>query len=276
MKKKGLGRGLDALFQENEAENTAGVTLNISEIEPNREQPRKEFSEDALQELANSIQKHGILQPLLVRPIPSGGYQIVAGERRWRASRLAGLTEIPVIIRQMDDTEYMQIALIENLQREDLTPIEEARGFQNLIDEHEFTQEDVAKSVGKSRPAVANALRLLNLPEEVMIMLEENLISAGHARALLAVADEYEMSKLARMVHEKQLNVRQLENLIKTKSGTITKKPRVNYYTETELAMNEHLGRKVKVDGTKKKGVIQIEFYGEDDLKSLLAEMKLI
>lgn len=275
IKKKGLGKGLDALFQENIAENEAGLSLKITEIEPNRAQPRKDFSEEAMLELANSIEKHGVLQPILVRPIPLGGYQIVAGERRWRAARMAGLSEIPVIIRQMDDSEYMQISLIENLQREDLTPIEEARGYQNLIEQHGFTQEDVAKSVAKSRPAVANSLRLLNLPEEVMIMLEENLISAGHARALLAISDEDEMIKLARIVADRKLNVRQLEEIIKAKNKKSSDKKRINYYLETELALNEHLGRKVKVDGSKKKGILHIEFYGEDDLKALLSEINL-
>ena len=184
----GLGKGLNAIFIENDSETEGGtVTLKISEIEPNRTQPRKEFDEQALSELAESISQHGLLQPLLVRPLTLGGYQIVAGERRYRASRMAGLTEVPVIIKELTDTETMEIALIENLQREDLSPVEEALGYKALIDEHGFSQEEVAKSVGKSRPAVANALRLLKLPDNTMEYLKVGKISAGHARAMLTL-----------------------------------------------------------------------------------------
>ena len=180
----GLGKGLNAIFIENDnEENNGPVTIKISEIEPNRSQPRKEFDEEALNELADSIAKHGLLQPLLVRPLTLGGYEIVAGERRYRASRMAGLTEVPVVIRELSEAETMELALIENLQREDLTPLEEAMGYSVLMDEHGFTQEEVARSVGKSRPAVANALRLLKLPESVTEALKEEKISAGHARA---------------------------------------------------------------------------------------------
>ena len=183
----GLGKGLNAIFIENDNEDkSGGVTLNISEIEPNRSQPRKEFDENALSELAQSISEHGLLQPLLVRPLPLGGYEIVAGERRYRACRMAGLTEIPVIIRELDETQTMELALIENLQREDLTPLEEAEGYSVLVDEHNMTQEEVARSVGKSRPAIANALRLLKLPDSVKEYLKEGKISAGHARAWLS------------------------------------------------------------------------------------------
>ena len=181
----GLGKGLNAIFIENDSEdNNSSITLKISEIEPNRTQPRKEFDEKALSELAESISQHGLLQPLLVRPLPLGGYQIVAGERRYRACRMAGLTEVPVTIRELSDSEAMEIALIENLQREDLTALEEALGYKALMDDYGFSQEEVATSVGKSRPAIANSLRLLKLPESVMEYLKDGRISAGHARAL--------------------------------------------------------------------------------------------
>ena len=210
----GLGKGLNAIFIENDSEdNNGSVTLKISEIEPNRSQPRKEFDEKALSELAESISKHGLLQPLLVRPLPLGGYQIVAGERRYRACRMAGITEVPVIIRELGDTETMEIALIENLQREDLTPIEEALGYQVLIDEHGFSQEEVAQSVGKSRPAIANSLRLLKLPQSILDLVSDGKISAGHARALLTLEDEKLMQELAEEIIKKDLSVRQVEKI---------------------------------------------------------------
>lgn len=212
----GLGKGLNAIFIENDSETEGGtVTLKISEIEPNRTQPRKEFDEQALSELAESISQHGLLQPLLVRPLTLGGYQIVAGERRYRASRMAGLTEVPVIIKELTDTETMEIALIENLQREDLSPVEEALGYKALIDEHGFSQEEVAKSVGKSRPAVANALRLLKLPDNIMEYLKDGKISAGHARALLTLENEELMTELADEIVAKDLSVRQVEKICK-------------------------------------------------------------
>ena len=186
----GLGKGLDAIFIENDTnDSNNNVFLKISDIEPNRDQPRKDFNEEALRELADSIATHGVLQPLLVRPLAGGGYQLVAGERRWRASRMAGLSEVPVIIREMTDSEMTQIALIENLQREDLNSVEEALGYKSLMDAYNLTQDEVAKAVGKSRPAVANVMRLLNLPEEIQNMLKEGKISAGHARALLGIAE---------------------------------------------------------------------------------------
>lgn len=195
-KKGGLGKGLNAIFMENESEDSnSTVTLKISEIEPNRAQPRREFDEKALAELADSISQHGVLQPLLVRPLLDGGYQIVAGERRWRASRMAGLTEVPVVIRELSDGETMELALIENLQREDLTPVEEALGYQQLMDKYSLTQDEVSRAVGKSRPAVANALRLLNLPEEVLSLVGNGRISAGHARTLLSFKDPDELDK---------------------------------------------------------------------------------
>lgn len=280
VKKRGLGRGLDAIFAENVADSAEGtVTIRIEEIEPNREQPRKDFDSGALAELAESIAQHGVLQPLLLRPMVSGGYRIVAGERRWRASRMAGLSEVPAVVREMSDEEEMLFALIENLQREDLTPLEEARGFQRLIEVQGLTQEEAAKAVGKSRPAVANALRLLNLPEDIQQMVEKGEISAGHARTLLSFSSEEEM-RLAAEKARSGASVRELEAMAK-KSGQGEKKaaPRSTtpnqFYAEAQLAVGDYLGRKVKVAGTKKKGVLQIEFYGEEDLQNLLSELKL-
>ena len=276
----GLGKGLNAIFIENDAETDNGsVTLKISEIEPNRQQPRKEFDEQALSELAESISQHGLLQPLLVRPLTLGGYQIVAGERRYRASRMAGLTEVPVIIRELSDTETMEIALIENLQREDLTPVEEALGYKTLIDEHNFSQDEVAKSVGKSRPAIANSLRLLKLPDSVMEYLREGKISAGHARALLTLDDENLMLELAEEIISKDLSVRQVEKLCK-KKPTVEKevKPekKPSFYSMVELALSESLGRKISVTKSKGKegGVLQIEFYSDDELTELSNKLK--
>lgn len=200
----GLGKGLDTIFAENETEDSnSSVMLKISEIEPNRSQPRKDFDENSLSDLAQSISQHGLLQPLLVRPLPIGGYQIVAGERRYRACRMAGLTEVPVTIRELSDTETMELALIENLQREDLSPIEEALGYKALIDEHGFSQEEVATSVGKSRPAIANSLRILKLPDSVLEYVKQDKISAGHARALLMLDSEEDMLELAELIYKK-------------------------------------------------------------------------
>ena len=212
----GLGKGLSAIFSENDTEDkNEVVTLKISQIEPNRNQPRRTFDEDALQELALSISEHGVLQPILVRPMIYGGYQIVAGERRYRASRMAGLTEIPAIVRELTDSETMQIALIENLQRSDLTTLEEAMGYQTLMDEYDFSQEDVARIVGKSRSAVANTLRLLGLPGKAKDALMKGEISAGHARALLALTDPDKQAAALDKILENGLNVRQTEALVK-------------------------------------------------------------
>lgn len=276
----GLGKGLNAIFIENDSEdNNGSVTLKISEIEPNRSQPRKEFDEKALSELAESISKHGLLQPLLVRPLPLGGYQIVAGERRYRACRMAGVTEVPVIIRELGDTETMEIALIENLQREDLTPIEEALGYQVLIDEHGFSQEEVAQSVGKSRPAITNTLRLLKLPQSILDLVSDGKISAGHARALLTLEDEKLMQELAEEIIKKDLSVRQVEKICKQKpkpekEETPEKKP--SFYSMVELALNESLGRKIKVSKNKGKqgGILQIEFYSDEELTELSNKLK--
>ena len=279
MKKRGLGKGLDAIFAENAADSTEGsVSVKISEIEPNRDQPRKEFDSEALSELAESISQHGVLQPLLLRPLLTGGYRIVAGERRWRAARMAGLTEVPAVVREMSDTEEMLFALIENLQREDLTPLEEARGYRTLIDAQDFTQEEVSQAVGKSRPAITNALRLLNLPEDIQQMLENGEITAGHARTLLSFKREEDMRLGAKRAKE-GASVRELEALAKRlnqQKDAPEQKPRKNqYFEEAQLAVGEYLNRKVKVAGTKKKGTLQIEFYGEEDLQNLLHDLHM-
>ena len=266
----GLGKGLDAIFIENDTnDSNNNVFLKISDIEPNRDQPRKDFNEEALRELADSIATHGVLQPLLVRPLAGGGYQLVAGERRWRASRMAGLSEVPVVIREMTDSEMTQIALIENLQREDLNSVEEALGYKSLMDAYNLTQDEVAKAVGKSRPAVANVMRLQNMPKE-------GKISAGHARALLGIADKENMIKIAKSIAPQDLTVRDVERLAKKQSSD--KKPkaekqhqkRAPIYDEVELSLNEHLSRRVKVMNDKENnGTLQIEFYSEDDLVQL-------
>ena len=279
-KKGGLGKGLDAIFHDNaRADDGGAVELNINELEPNRGQPRKEFSEEAMRELADSIAQHGVLQPLLVRPLLSGGYQIVAGERRWRASRMAGLATVPALIRELTDSEVMQIALIENLQREDLKPLEEAQGYQALMEEFGITQDEISKSVGKSRPAVTNALRLLNLPEAVRGMLARGDLSAGHARTLLSFKDEAAMLAAAKRVVAEGLSVRELEKMAKKanaeKPEAVRSTRRIRYYDEAELALRDTLNRVVHVGGTKKKGVLTIEFYGEEDLKNLLSDLKL-
>lgn len=280
VKKGGLGKGLDAIFAENTTESGSGaVELKISELEPNREQPRREFDEKAMAELADSIAQHGLLQPLLVRPLFGGGYQIVAGERRWRAARMAGLSEVPAVVREMSDHEVMELALIENLQREDLTPLEEANGYQTLLDKYGMTQDEVAKTVGKSRPAVANALRLLHLPEAIREMVERGELSAGHARTLLAFPDEASMLEAAKKAVEQGLSVRELERMAKraAEAQKEGEKPRptrrIPYFDEVELSLHEHLGRKVRVAGNKTKGTLQIEFYGEEDLQRLMASI---
>ena len=273
-KQSGLGKGLGALMLENNVDDMVSTsTLPINEIIPNKEQPRKTFDEGALQELADSITVHGVLQPLLVRPLLSGGYQLIAGERRWRASRMAGLKEVPVIIRELSDSEAMEIAIIENLQREDLNPIEEAEGLQALIDKCDYTQEQVAVSVGKSRPAIANALRLLRLPEEVRQMTKEGEISAGHARALLAFDNQAIMYEVAKQIVSDKLTVRDVERLAKRPTKSADKKQnakhRDSFYDEVELSLTDVLGRRVKVYNGRSKGTLEIEFYSLDDLKDI-------
>ena len=282
-KKGGLGRGLDALFADNSIEeiaSTSAVKLKIMDIEPNRDQPRKIFDEDALAELADSIAKHGVIQPLLVRPMPDGSYQLVAGERRWRASRMAGLTEVPVVIKELSDDEAMALALIENLQREDLNAIEEAQGIKALMDTLSLTQDEAAERVGKSRPAVANALRLLKLPDSVIALVSDGKLSPGHARALLGFKDEQDIIETADLIIEKGLTVRDVEKLVKKRNKEPkAEKPaarRASYYDEVELALTDFLGRKVKV-GTKPRkesGVLEIDFFDKDDLTRLADALK--
>ncbi len=271
-KQSGLGKGLDALLLENSvSEELSSSTLPINEITPNKEQPRKTFDEAALNELADSISQHGVLQPLLVRPLPGGGYQLVAGERRWRASRIAGLKEVPVIIKELSDTEAMQLAIIENLQREDLNPIEEAEGLQALIDKCGFNQEEAAASVGKSRPAITNALRLLKLPLDVRDMTRNGEISAGHARALLAFDSPALMQEVAQQIVSRKLTVREVERMAQKPAKTRgkTAKKRDPLYDEVELSLTEVLGRKVKVINSRSKGTLEIEFYSLEDLKNI-------
>lgn len=281
MKKKGgLGKGLDAIFMENTTENgNDTVVLALEEITPNREQPRKEFDEEKIVELADSIRQHGVLQPLLVRPMVTGGYQIVAGERRFRAARMAGLHEVPVVVRELEDAQVTELALIENLQREDLTPMEEAMGYQSLMEQYGLTQEQVAETVGKSRPAIANALRLLQLPEEIRELLELGKITAGHARALLSFPDEESRMQAAKLAAEQGITVRELEKMAQKAGQPKKEKPRSSqrstYFDEVELSLHEYLGRRVKVAGSRKKGTLQIEFYGEEDLQALLNSLKL-
>lgn len=274
MIKGGLGGGLDSLFEDNSSQVQVKKTLRISEIEPNRNQPRKHFDDAAIAQLADSISQHGILQPLLVRPLPTGGYQIVAGERRWRAARMVGLDDIPVVIRDMTDLEAAQIALIENLQRENLNPVEEAQGYRKLQDDFGMKQEDISRTVGKSRSSVANAMRLLRLPEEVQELLIDGSISAGHARALLGFSDESLMIQAAKRASEGLLTVRQIEKLVQESEQPYyptqpsTRMP--SYYGEVEQALVSRLGRKVKIQYRgEKKGVLALEFYDEEDLRAL-------
>ena len=275
-KKNGLGRGLGSLLADNSIEENNSiqpVKLDIMDIEPNKEQARKQFDEAALSELADSIAQHGVLQPLLVRPIIGGGYQLIAGERRWRASRIAGLTQVPVIIKELTDDEAAIISLIENLQREDLNPIEEAYGFASLIKDFDLTQEEAAQRVGKSRPAVANALRLLRLPQEVIDAAREGKLSAGHARALAAIDDEKTAIFAAKTVMEKGLSVRETEKLVKALTAEKKEKKkntaaRNSFFDEVELSLNNSLGRKAKVvtKSGKESGTLEIDFYDKDDL----------
>lgn len=270
----GLGKGLDALFIENEVESASSVTLKITDVVPNRDQPRKFFDEDAIRELADSIQQHGILQPLLVRPMTDGTYQLVAGERRWRAANIAGLQEVPVVIREMSDQDADTFALIENLQREDLNPIEEAKGYKSLMDSYKITQDETATLVNKSRPAVANALRLLNLPDDVAELVVSGDLSAGHARALLGLDKAADQSALAKEAVEKKMTVRDVERSVRSitvpAKKTTKKESRPTFYNEVELALKEALGRKVKVVEAKNgHGFLQLEFYDKQDLQTL-------
>ena len=275
--RKGLGKGLGALIgdynEQPDAPSEGAVTLPLQKIEPNPLQPRKTFNPEELDSLADSIRMHGIIQPLTVRRLPSGFYQIIAGERRWRAARMAGLSEIPVVVIEADDKKAMELALIENLQRADLNPIEEAQGYQQLMTDYGMTQELAAERVGKSRPAVANALRLLSLCPAVLELVEQGRLSAGHARALLAIKSAPEQYAVAMKVINLQLSVRQTENMCKN----LTRKPKqeqpkpiaVDYIAECEKTLSKRLSRGVRIVNGKRKGRVELEYYGEEDLQQL-------
>lgn len=282
-KKKGLGMGLDALFGEEaatpEAENAEITTLPIAKIEPRADQPRKHFDEQALLDLSESIEKHGLIQPITVRPLESGYYQIIAGERRWRAARKAGLETVPVHIITADEQKAMEMALVENLQREDLNPIEEALGYQTLQNEYGLTQDAVAKTVGRSRPAVANAMRLLGLSEAVRELVESGMLSAGHARALLPLEDPELQLEAANAVIAKELSVRRTESLAAEllKEKTAVKKEKasgVDYLGECARELEQTLGRRVRMTQGRKGGRIELEFYDADDREALLEALK--
>ena len=282
---KGLGKGLGALFgdinEQTETPAEGAVSLPLQKIEPNPLQPRKTFDPDELASLAESIRMHGIIQPLTVRKLPSGFYQIIAGERRWRAARLAGLSDVPVVIIEADDKKAMELALIENLQRADLNPIEEALGYQELMGTYEMTQEQAAARVGKSRPAVANALRLLSLSPAVLELVKDGALSAGHARALLPVKDEAQQLSLAQKVMALGLSVRQTEALAKRLAAEKKEKPKavptgVDYAAEAQKDLSNKLGRGVRIVTGRKKGRIELEYYGVDDLNDLLEALAIL
>lgn len=281
--KRGLGTGLDALFGAAETDESSSepTILPLAKIEPRKEQPREIFDEDALQELADSIEQYGLIQPIVVRRLDSGYYQIIAGERRWRASRMAGLREVPVRIIEADDRKTAELALVENLQREDLNPIEEAKGYKTLIEVYGLTQDEAAKSVGRSRPAVTNSLRLLSLSPEVLPLVEKGELSAGHARALLAISDGKKQLECAKEVISKALSVRKTEELAARaqKSEKISEPRRgvtVDYSAEVSNELSALLGRRVKLTDGKKTGKIEIEFYGSEDRERLIDLLKTL
>lgn len=274
----GLGRGLNALLGDPElpAQGEGSISLPISQVEPGLNQPRKRFDPETLSDLAESIRVHGIIQPLTVRRLASGYYQIIAGERRWRAAKQAGLTEVPAVIIEADDRKVMELGLIENLQREDLNPAEEARGYQVLMEEYGLTQEQVAEEMGKSRPAIANTLRLLALPEDLLKLVEEGTLSAGHARAILGAPTQAMQRKAAKQVIAHGLSVRQTESLVKALQKQPAEKKAANdeialYLGELEKSLSSNLGRKVTISHHGKKGKIQLEYYNPEDLEALLS-----
>jgi len=277
-RKGGLGQGLDALFQSSADSGLSADMLNVADIEPNRNQPRVIFDEASLQELADSIREVGIIQPIIVRTQTSGGrYQIVAGERRWRAAQLAGLSEVPVIIKELSDREMAELALIENLQREDLDAVEEAEGYRYLMSEYSMTQEQVAERVGKSRPAVANSVRLLELPDKVLDMLRDGDIAAGHARALLSLPSPEDMVRVGSMVARKGMTVREVERIVKKekevgkekKSGKDKNTSRNSFLDEVEIALSEALRRRVKVTGNENHGTLEVDFFSLEELSDM-------
>lgn len=276
MSSKGLGRGLSALFGEIQDDAESGVMIRLSNIEPNPNQPRKNFEQQALHELADSIRENGLIQPLVVRPIEDGRYMLIAGERRWRACRMAGLTEAPAVIMQADELKAAQLTLIENLQREDLNPLEAARGYNALISDFDLTQEDAAKRIGISRSALANTLRLLSLDEYCLQLLSDGKISAGHARALLSIEDEPLRKNTAKECAERGLSVRELEAFVKKllSNNSAAKKDdsfHVDYPQELSRRLTQSLGRRITVRAGAKKGKIEIEYYGNDDLDHLVS-----
>ena len=280
---KGLGKGLGALLGDDalQKDEKRVLSLRLSQIEPNKNQPRKEFNDHTLNELAQSIKENGILQPIAVRELSSGQYQIIAGERRWRASHIAGLLEIPVIVHQVDDQKTMQLALIENLQREDLNPVEEAFGYRSLIDEFGLTQEEAAVKVGISRPAMTNSMRLLNLPDPVLKMLITSQLTSGHARALLHISDKKQLLDAAKKVSGEKLNVRQTEQMaaaIQKNAGRLSKKSyggvKINYTESIEKSLQAGLGRKVSIIPGRRKGKIELEYYDVEDLEKLVKQLE--
>ena len=282
-KMKGLGKGLDALLGDeftNEPEVKSSLFLPLSQVESCAAQPRKQFDPDALADLADSIRQHGIIQPLTVRKLQSGYYQIIAGERRWRAARMAGLTQVPVVVIEADDRKAMELAMIENLQREDLNPMEEAEGYRTLMEQYGLTQEETSQRVGKSRSAVANALRLLHLSDEVRALVEEGKLSGGHARALVPLTAELQ-KKAAAVIIKDDLSVRQTELLVKKLTADKPQKPAkdagsVDYAAEAARELSERLGRPCKIVTGRKKGRIELEYYGMDDLNDLLEALALL
>ena len=274
---KGLGKGLGALlgdFMDEVPENSAYQMLPIYKVEPNRSQPRQDFDEEELQALADSIEEHGIIQPLTVRQLDSGYYQIIAGERRWRAARIANLSEVPVVVMEADDRKAMELALIENLQRQDLNAVEEALGYQSLMEDYGLTQDEAAKRVGKSRPAVANSLRLLGLCPQVLEKLRQGELTAGHARAILMLKSEKKQQEAAQKIIALGLSVRQAElickNMCREPKEEVEEPLKIDYVAECEKQLSKHLGRGVKIVNGKRKGRFELEFYGQDDLQTLL------
>lgn len=278
--KKGLGTGLAALFGDEELEEQSELmTLPITKVEPRKDQPREYFDEDALKELADSISQYGLIQPIVARKLPNGYYQIIAGERRWRASRLAGLSEVPVRVIEADDRTTAELALVENLQRENLNPIEEAKGYKTLIEVYGLTQEETAKSVGRSRPAITNSMRLLSLSDDVLKLVEEGKLSAGHARALIPITDGKKQLEAAKEVISKSLSVRKTETMAaklakEPQETSEKKKPFVDYSAEVEKELGEILGRRVHLVDGKKNSRIEIEFYGADDRENLIDTLR--
>ncbi len=272
---KKLGKGFESLFDDNSFDDDESVsTLKLTDIEPNKDQPRKNFDIEALKTLADSIRQNGIIQPLLVRSLPDGTYQIVAGERRWRAAKMAGLTEVPVFVKELTDQQTQQIALIENLQRENLNPIEEALGYKELIEKYDMTHEEVAKVVGKARASISNALRLLELPEAIRDLVENKDLSAGHAKVLLSVKDNKNVVDLAFKAATKEVSVRELERMVKNlDKPEKEEKPKDRFYTEAEISLSAALGTAVRVVPGKKKNVLEIDFFSNEELSDIINKL---